>query len=273
MNSDALTFRPTIFLDTNALQFVSSYLRHAEKLGLPPFKGVGRPDYEKIQTTLREKLPRGVVDSIMKGCRTLAFLQELAGDDEISGDIYASRLSRAELLFGILDGQAHARLAREGLSYRMRQRLRDLSELVSRYLERQDYEDLLQEVNGLFEMLKEKDGIRIEWVEESISDFSSITVFSELLQSNVFLDVLDCWMYGCAVAIQAEKIITFDNYFKRVINRIHNAQGEEDWLYIQSIITDELERLNPVASPVTLSLPAAFDPPRTAPSLWEADHA
>lgn len=204
----------------------------------------------------------------MNGCRTLAFLQQRASEEGNGAAIFTSRLSRAELLHGILDGQAHARLAREGLSYRMRQHIRTLSELVSMYLPREDYEKLIQELDELFTTLEHRGGIPIELAEDVV-DFSSIATFSEFLQSNVFLDVLDCWMYGCAIAVQADQIVTFDAYFRQVIDRIHNPQGEADWQQVHDRIREKLKRLFPVETPpITLSLPRGQDLPREVPKFW-----
>ena len=271
MNGRDSGFRPTVFLDTDALQSMSSYLRYAKELGLPPY--AAGPGYSDVLGRLRSRLPEGIASLVMRGCRTLAFLQQQTDDEGNGAAIFASRLSRAELLFGILDGQAHARLAREGLSYRMRQRVRDLSELVLRYLEREDYERLLQELDGLFSILEDRDGIRIEFAEENVVDFASIATFSEFLQSNVFLDVLDCWIYGCAIAVQADLIITFDAYFRQIINRIHNPQGESGWQQVQNRIREELKRLFPVETPITLSLPMVQDLPREVPRSWGGNNA
>jgi len=268
MSTQEPGFRPTVFLDTNALQSMSSYLRYAKELRLPPYAGETEcpPGYSEVLGVLRDRLPEGIASLVMRGCRTLAFLQQQTSDNDAA--IFTSRLSRAELLFGILDGQAHARLAREGLSYRMRQRVRDLSELALRYLEREDYEGLLQELDELFSILEDKDRIRIGLAEENVRDFASIATFSEFLQSNVFLDVLDCWMYGCAIAVQADQIVTFDAYFRQVINRIHNPQGEDGWQQVQNRIREELERLFPVETSVTLLLPMVRDLPREVPRSW-----
>jgi len=276
MSAQVPVVRPTIFLDTNALQYMSSYLRYAEKLKLPPYvDGAGNTQgygYEDMRSTLRQHLPKRITDFVMDGCRTLAFLQKQANEEENGAAIFTSRMSRAELLFGILDGQAHARLAREGLSYRMRQHIRNLSELVSMYLAREDYEKLIQELDELFTTLEHKGGIHIELAEDVV-DFSLIATFSEFLQSNVFLDVLDCWMYGCAIAVQADRIVTFDAYFKQVINRIHNPQGVADWQQVQSRILEELKHLFPVETPVTLSLPMVQDLPREVPRSWGGNNA
>lgn len=265
MSNNAYIYQPTCFLDTNPLQYMNSYLRHAKTLNLPPY-GKKQKTYEEIYAKLREKLPKGIASFVMNGAKTLAYLQNQSQNNGIS--LYTSRLSKAEVLFGILDGQGHFRLAQEGISYRMRQRLRDMSELVSIYLPKKDFNKLRRELDNLFETLERKNNIHIEFVEESVTDFSYIVTFSEYLQSNVFLDVLDCWMFGCAVAIQADHILTFDGYFRQVINKIDNPQGDLDWIKVRRAAIREMKKLFPVKTGIQLSLPMVEKLPKEAPHSW-----
>jgi len=267
-------YQQVVFLDTNALHYMSSYLRSARKYELPPYAAEAM-EYGDVQKALKERLPAGIADVLMSGCKTLAYLEGAVAEDEEGNGavVYTSRLSIAEILYGVLDGQAHARMAREGIPYRMRQRLSDMSRLVSMYLDRTDYENVRQEVYDILTTLRESAGISIGFVEEGISDdFSRILVISEYLQSTVFLDVLDCWMYGCAVVVQANQIITFDGYFREVANHIHSP-GNEDWQKVRRELKAELARLFPVDTGVPLSLPEVRDLPKQVPRSWEVNSA
>lgn len=267
MSEELLPTRPAVFLDTNALQYINSYLRNAQCYELAPFSNA-EMTYDDIRTELCKHMPKAIAGLLMNGCKTAAFLQERAGVEDDSGIVvYTSRLSKAEMMFGILDGQAHARLAQEGISYRMRQRLRDLSELVSMRLQRKDFESLSREVDDLLEMLIVHTGVSIDFAEDD-GEIAVIARLSELMQSSVFLEVLDCWMYGCALAMQAERLITFDRYFSHVANFINNPQGDEDWQQVHDQICDELKSLFPVPTAVPLSLPAVQGLPNHAPGPW-----
>lgn len=251
-------FRPTIFLDTNALQYMNSYLHWAQEKNLPPFqKGM---TYEQVQSTLRQHMPKSIVDGLLNGARTLAFLQQKVNDQDV--DIYTSRFAKAEVICGVLEGQAHARLAKEGLPYRMRQRAGVLSELVSMYLEPQDYRQVVGEWDDFLDQLENNGRIVIFYVEDE-KNFFQIAEVAEFLQSRIFMDVIDSWMYACAVVLQAEEIITFDRYFRRVINRLLNPQGEPDWQQLQSDLQKMLEeRLQGVPTlPEVRSLPQALPNP------------
>lgn len=236
MANTPLEFRPTIFLDTNALHYMSSYLRWAERKNLPPFKG--RVTLEQVRSTLHQHMPKSIADMLLDGAKTLAFLQQQVNQHETA--IYTSRLAKAEVIYGVLEGQAHARMAREGLPYRMRQRAGVLSELVSMYLESQDYQQVIGEWDSFLNLLEDKGNITVLYVENG-EDFSRIAEVAEFLQGRIFMDVVDSWMYACALVMQTERIITFDGYFKRMINRLHNPQGDLDWQQLQSDLKKFLE--------------------------------
>ena len=235
MANTPLTFRPTIFLDTNALHYMSSYLRWAKEKNLPPFQGGAT--FEQVRDSLRQHMPKSIVDMLLHGVKTLAFLRQQV--NQLDPAIYTSRFAKAEVIYGVLEGQAHARMAREGLPYRMRQRTGVLSELVSMYLESQDYQQVIGEWDNFLNLLEDKGSIVVLYVENE-EDFSQIAEVAEFLQSRIFMDVVDSWMYACALVMQAERIISFDRYFKHVINRLHNPQGESDWQRLQSDIQNML---------------------------------
>ncbi len=259
MTDTQIEFRPTIFLDTNALHYMSSYLRWAEKENWPPFQG--GVTLEQVRSVLRQHMPKSIANDILKGTKTLAYLQQQV--DEQDAAIYTSQFAKAEVIYGVLEGQAHARMAREGLPYRMRQRASVLSELVSMYLDSQDYQQVTKEWDDLLNTLKKKGNITVLYVEEE-ENFSVIAEVVEFLQSRIFMDVIDSWMYACALVMQAERIVTFDRYFRHVINMLHNPQNELDWQQLQKDLQEMLkERL-----PGEPTLPKVEDLPQTLPKPW-----
>jgi len=258
MANTPIELRPTIFLDTNALHYMSSYLRWAERENLPPFQG--GVTFEQAQNILRQRMPKVVSDNLLNGAKTLAHLQQQLKEHD--PDIYTSRFAKAEVIYGVLEGRAYARMAREGLPFRMRQRAR--SELVSMYLESEDYRQVVGEWDNFLNLLQDKGGIVVLYVED-IEDFSRIAEVAEFLQSRIFMDVVDSWMYACALVTQAERIITFDTYFrKRVINKLHNPQGDLDWQQLQSDLQEMLKERFP-GEPV---LPEVKDLPQILPEPW-----
>lgn len=267
MIHEATLIRPTVFLDTNALHNMSTYLQNAKRYGLPPY--TEKPmEYEQVKAELRKYLPRGITDSLMNGCKVVAYLESQTLDGDLNGVVvYASHFSKLEVIYGVLEGQAHAQMALAGIPYRMRQRQKDMSKLVSMYLGREDYERVVSELDEVLQEVVNKAGVRINFVEDE-NNYPIIVALAGLLQSNVFLDVIDCWMYGCALAVQADYILTFDEYFAKVVNYIHNPLGDSDWLQIQEAVRDELTRLFPVPTEVHISFPEVRKPPKQTPRPW-----
>lgn len=232
-------FRPVIFLDTNALHYMSSYLRWAEKENLPPYSG--DKTYEEVEKSLKQHLPESIVDWLCKGAATLAFLQRQVEHDTV---IYTSRFAKAEVIYGILEGQAHANMARGGVSYRMRQRTSVLSELVSMYLKREDYESVISEWESFLDYLKSGGRIEVLYA-ESKEDFSDIAEIAEFIQSRIFMDVVDSWMYACTLVVRADKIVTFDGYFKNVIKKLRNPHGDPKWQHLKEELCEKLKEWFP----------------------------
>lgn len=259
MENTSLALRPTIFLDTNALHYMNSYLLWAEKANLPPFQAGA--DFGQARDVLYQYMPRSIADHILKGAQTLSFIQRQV--DEHEAAIHASRFAKAEVIFGVLEGQAHARMAREGLPYRMRQRTGILSELVSMYLESHDYQQVIEEWDNFLGLLKDKGGITLLYVEDE-EDFSQIAELSEFLQTRIFMDVVDSWMYACALVMQSERIITFDRYFRQVINRLHNPSGNIDWQQLHN----ELQNLLRAKLSGEPTLPHVSSLPPDLPKPW-----
>lgn len=235
MPDNKIDLAPTLFLDTNVLVYLWSYLVKAKGLSLPPYPGTNF-DLSQISLKLKETLPDSIVDPYIKGCKSLAFLQGKAirQDGEIVVQIYTSRLSKVEMLNGALDGKAHILMAQQGIPYRMRQRASNLSDLISTRLRREDIDETVNTANEIIELLKTKDSIFIDYVEDT-QPTNEIARLAEFLSSRIYLDVLDIWMYACALSIQADQVLCFDNYFTKVIRRINT--GGDDWAKVKKEIT------------------------------------
>lgn len=269
MNVAPFLIRPTVFLDTNALHLMNTYLSNAQTYELPPYTRQSK-DYDKVKAELETHLPQKIVEHLMNGCKTLAYLEQETAQGDADGTVfYTSRVCELEILRGVLEGRAHFRMASEGIPYRMRQGLKVLSQLVSRYLTEQDYSAAVTQLNQMFDELERWVGITINYAERE-NRLPVILELARLLQENVFLDVFDCWMYGCALVVQADRIITFDNDFKRVINKIHNPpRNEPQWLRLQQSILSRLREVFSVDDDSELALPQsqALTQKRT-PGLW-----
>lgn len=195
----------------------------------------------------------------MKGARTIAYLQGMTSPSGDEAFIRTSRLARAEMLYGILDGKAHARMARAGIPYRMRQRLSVLSELVRSRLTQEDYCRAYDDIGFSFSQIEQLLNASMLYVEDQY-DISQIVTLLEFMLSHVFIDVLDAWMYSCALVIQANYVITFDRYFNDLIHRMHNPGGapkseRRDWRKLQRDLTNALRDTIGLTQPVLPQVP------------------
>ena len=210
---------------------------------------------------LRRCIPKQLADWTLDGAKALSFLRQQV--DEQDPAIYTSRFAKAEIIYGVLEGRAHTRMAREGFPYRMRQRVGILNQLVSNYLRQEDYEQVMGEWDNFVDLLESRGKMTVLYVEDE-GRFAEVAEIAEFLQSRIFMDVLDSWMYACALVMQAEMIITFDEPFKRVINNLHNPQVDPSWRQLQSDLRGMLAtRL--LGQP---TLPRAPKLPGALPAVW-----
>jgi predicted nucleic acid-binding protein len=262
---------PIIFLDTNVLIYLSSYLKKAEELSLPPFTQ-NLMNFEEIQTELKKILPDSIVDYYLNGCKSLSYLQSKAKrleDGNINVQILTSRLSKVEMYNGALDGKAHILMAQQGIPYIMRQRASNLSDLISMRLQINDIDDVVTKLNSVFTLLFENDNVIIDYVEND-HQTDRIASLAEFLSTHFYLDVIDIWIYACALSIQADQIITFDNYFFRVINNVSNTCNGEKWVSLRKEITKYVKQLygwEKVNYPISSKLPK--DVPQNWPLVGE----
>jgi hypothetical protein len=267
MPHDFQEIMPTVFLDTNALVFLWSYITKARELSLPPYTS-DPVEYENISSRLKEILPDSITGFYMKGCQSLAYIQERIArkeDGEIGAHIYTSRLSKVELLNGALDGKAHILMAQQGIPYRMRQRSSNLSDLISMRLQQADVSEVVSNMNDVFTLLYEQDDVVIEFVEDKYQA-DNIARLAEFLSSHFYLDVIDIWMYSCALTIQADQVLCFDDYFSRVINGMNN--GANKWVDLRKEIGIYIKQMygwNKVVFPRSSNIP------KVVPHSWNLD--
>ena len=135
------------------------------------------------------------------------------------------------------------------------------------YLESEDYEKVMREWDNFLNLLEEKGRIVISYAEDESIIFHQIFVLAEFILSRIFIDVMDSWMYACALVMNAEMLITFDDYFRGLVDKLHNPQCKHNWLKLQNELKAELSKWLP-GQP---SLPKAVFPgslPKQLPEPW-----
>jgi len=222
-------------------------LIQARKLKLPPYSSGG--DISAVKQKLRSKLPKSIADHLAHGLCTLVYLQTQSEDD--SARIFTSRFALSEMWYGRLEGQAHIIMSREGIPYRQRQQQRDISELVMSNLTQKDYELVEKEMDSIFEILRNEFGISIIFVEDNGSPkFQDISLLELEIQKRTFLDVIDCMMYACSLAIRATTFITADGPLFKIINQIKTPSNIQEaiekvlWENVQRDLVEKLKILH-----------------------------
>lgn len=235
MSNQTDVIKPGIFVDTNALHFVRAYLHVAQEYHLVPY-GPQNP-WSDISDRLRAVgLLKNQCDNLRKGFVTLALLQQKAQEED---QILISQVSLAEITHGLVEGQAHIKMAEAGVPYRMRQRASDLSRLVRAWMSAPDYEQVRQ---GTENLLPELERLLATGIWRAGQDRTTREVLSllQVILGHVYFDVIDGWLYAEALIEQAQQFLTFDDYFRETINRIYNPGGAQDdekremWMQVRS---------------------------------------
>ncbi|MFQ5801430.1 MAG: hypothetical protein ACE5JQ_00870 [Candidatus Methylomirabilales bacterium] len=211
-----------VIAETNSVHYAWGYLRYAQEHELAPFGG--QANWQEIKALLPAQLSQGYRDNLRRGYRTLGFLQQLF-DDEAT--ILVSPFTQLELLHGLLEGRAHQRLAEARTPYRMRQRLGDLTRLVNFHLRNSDAEEVLGDIDNMMQVFREVIGNTVE-VARKERDLREILAICRVIQSMVFMDPMDCLIYGNSLIVEAETIVSNDVSLREIVNKIEAPATESN---------------------------------------------
>jgi len=226
-----------VFLDTNALHYLRVYLDLAKKYALKPYGPIEEWSAINDQLKAASILPNQR-EGIKNGFGTFGFLQSRAAEDD---RIVVSRLALAEMTHGLVEGQAHLRLAETGMPYRMRQSGADLKRTLTAWMSQSGFEQVRIATEGLIPEVEDQLHVQIWRAGGNSSDREVLTLLESILKW-VYLDVIDAWLYAESLVEQVQLFLTFDGGFRDTINWIHNPgsapqNGEDDlWKQTRSAI-------------------------------------
>ena len=203
----ATSLRKVVFLDTNVLHFVGLYLSRAKDRGLFPFGG-DEAAAEKHLSGMPEADP---AKSLGKGLRVVMSLRR------DNPRVEYSTVSELELMAGKARGKAIEKAAAEGVPDRMWTRLYDQD--IGKRLLASDLTRIAGAVDGLGGMLQDA-GIDAT-VSNSDRGRDVLATAREVMEL-VYLSVIDSVIYAEAIAAQADRIISADDYLRKTVNRIRN---------------------------------------------------
>jgi hypothetical protein len=226
--------KPGLFVDTNALHYISTYLDIAKARHLVPYSP--QSSWSQVDVQLKAQgLIENQRENLRRGFVAFALLQQKAQEDD---QIFVSRISLAEIVHGLVEGWAHIRMAEAGMPYRMRQRASELSGLVRSWMSATDYEQVRQSTEALLPELERLLGTGIPRAGENRTT-REVLALLEVILGHVYLDVIDGWLYAEALIEQTSAFLTFDSYFRDTINLIYDQRGESDderrvlWVHVR----------------------------------------
>ncbi len=206
-------FRKVAFLDTNTLHYIEIYLEYAKKDDLyPQDLKTKEAAIAKVNNLSEANLQK----SLKKGLETIDFL--LKQDVQVQ---YAP-ISELELLTGRAKGKAILSAAKEGVSDRTWSRFRE-KEIRDR-VGPTDLAAIKDRIDGLTSVLG-KLGIAVK---TSRSDQASdVLELAKDINGLVYMDAMDSIICANALVVQADYILTSDEYFKNTINHIRGEPHYE----------------------------------------------
>ena len=209
-----------VLLDTNVLHYLRVYLDVAKERSLKPYGPTDQ--WLVINKQLKvASLLASQRKSIKDGFDAFCFLQERARNDD---RIVVSPLALAEITHGLVEGQAHIKMAEVGMPYRMRQSRADLRQLVAAWVSASGYEQVRQATEGLLPELENLLGASI-WLAGGGSTSRDVLALLRLVLESVHFDIVDAWLYAESLVEQVRFVLTFDKDFRNTINWIYKPGG------------------------------------------------
>ncbi len=239
--SESISTRPVYFLDTNAIHYALTYLEKAKTIELPPF--FDSKQIVEISRAFSERIPKGIADNYVKGARILGFLIEKSNIDGDDALFYMSQMSNYEILHGNFEGKVHFKLAEAGFSYRKRQTDRDLSVIALKYLDTEDFRDCTDYLDSGKNFINDHGKIQINILEEENGRYDEISKICDFLQRNTYLDVIDSWIYACALVVQATALISSDTQLLQIVERLENPNSDPYFIHCASELTKFTNRI------------------------------
>ena len=233
-----------VFLDTNALHSIHLYLARAEGEGLYPF-AAGEDTIAKA----REHLGNVQDSNLKKGLKQGLDIVTGLADPEVDVRVEYSPISEIELMAGRAKGRAIVNAAREGIPDRMWTRFHEPE--VSERLTMADLSEVKTNVERLGLAMKRAG------IPATVSDpgrTRDVFDLAKEIAGLVYLGMADSVIYASALVAGADCLITWDDYFKKTVNRIRT--GENIYIEIGQKLRVHVGKIA-LTDPGKIALPAA----------------
>lgn len=247
-------YQKAAFLDTNALHFVSLYVRYAREEGLYPFIDVGENENDTICEArshiqslggVKQSSTKRLRDSLGDGLSAVAWMKK--NDVRLE----YSPITKLELMTGRLRGRALEVAAGERIPDRMWSYFWADEEQIADRLDPTDLRETEERVEEISAILA-KIGIVASVDTERARDVLDL---AQQIAGIVYIQAIDCIIFASTLVARADYLITSDGYFRRTVNRIRSEpeEGRYKRLY---------ERVRELTSDDKVVLPEAWQPKR-----------
>lgn len=219
--SERPTQREVVFLDTNALHYLSLFIGFARDNGFT----VTDIGHENLARRIDQEDEAGYKISLWSGHKIVAFVIRTDAQIEFS------HVSMVELLSGRIKGAAILNLAKEGVPERM---WSTISEIEIRERSESDLPGIKARVGELPSVLSEWNIV----FGASSAKNEAIDVLELAMEvvGLVYMSAVDSIVYANAIAARADYLVTGDNYLRRTVNLIHNPSGSERYQQIKQAL-------------------------------------
>ena len=196
------------FLDTNTLHFMDCYLHYSRAEGLNP---ASDEDVIVLERRLTQVVDQALRRSIRNGMKTINWLLEQGLQIEYSP------ISELELIAGRVRGTALLSAAREGIPDRMWTRVGDAD--VQRRVAAEEMGAIGSRLVALSDQLVAL-GIPRLYANAGAGD---VWELARSLAELVYLSPNDGIIYAGALQVQANYLVTSDEYLRRIANEIRDS--------------------------------------------------
>ena len=225
--------RPLVILiDTNAMITLYLYWESCKATGLE----IGS-DQNNIKDKLgKEYIETGHYDPIKKGYDLFKYIKERNQEGIVM--LYFSVLSEVELLHVSVERKFDQLLTQKGIPYRIRIRKPFRTQVHFDYekeiaLKWSSFLEEMKKINVEFHFPERDGGGNGALIEEVVD-------ICKILSKYIVLDPVDLYLHSLAIYLMADEIITHDNEFRDIINKLRT---DKDWKTIKDKITADLVNL------------------------------
>ena len=208
-----IAIRKTVFLDTNVLHFVGLYLGEARRRDLFPFSKGTIVAARKVLDDINEENLKKVLTKGFNLVRKLRSTQNY--------NVEYSPMCEIELIVGRARGKAIRNAASRGIPERMWTRFYERE--ISSELEQNDFADIRAKADELSTTLAEV-GVRNTDGERTRDVFE----IARSVVGLVYMGTLDSVVYAGALAVEADHLISADDYLKQTVNGLSKANPPFD---------------------------------------------